>query len=184
MIFNLRKDNTMGVLIDREFQEKAIIIFHAMKFEFAKRPNELTIPIYQQGNEIARLRPVHINFTPKEVRFLAEWRNHHIQAFFTWFVANEEGTKKWLMEQILSREDRILFFMETLEGVPFGHIGLTNLDFSLKTCEIDNVLRGRAELIKGGMTFAFQALTDWVFLFLNANSVYLRVFSDNPPVSG
>lgn len=169
----------MIVPTDQEFPEKVIAQFRAMKFEFAKRPDELTIPIYQQGCVIGRLRPIHANFTSEDVRLLVEWRNQNREAFFTWIKATERGTQKWLREQILPREDRILFFIETLKGVPLGHIGLTNFDFSSKACEVDNVLRGKAKFIKGGMSAALQALINWVFLVLNANSVYLRVFSDN-----
>ena len=169
----------MTTPIDQEFQEKVITTLRAMKFEPAKRPDELAIPVYQQGNVVVRLHPIHANFTPEEVQLLVEWRNQNSEAFLTWITATEEGTKKWLTERILSRDDRILFFVETLDGVPFGHIGLTNFDFSLKACEIDNVIRGKAELNKGGMTFAFQTLMNWVFFFLDANSAYLRVFSNN-----
>lgn len=179
LIFDPRRHSTMTTPIDQEFQEKVITTLRAMKFEPAKRPDELAIPVYQQGNVVVRLHPIHANFTPEEVQLLVEWRNQNSEAFLTWITATEEGTKKWLTERILSRDDRILFFVETLDGVPFGHIGLTNFDFSLKACEIDNVIRGKAELNKGGMTFAFQTLMNWVFFFLDANSAYLRVFSNN-----
>lgn len=165
--------------INIEFKERVITTFRSMKFEFVKHPDVLTIPFYQQGHARGRLRPLHANFTSEDVRLLVEWRNQNREAFFTWIIATEEGTEKWLREQILHREDRLLLFIETLNGVPFGHIGLTNFDFSSKACEIDNVLRGKAEFIRGGMSAALQALVNWVFVVLNANSVYLRVFCDN-----
>lgn len=168
--------------IDIEFKERVVTIFKSMKFEFHKRPDELAIPIYQQGNIIARLRPVHVNFTPQEVKLLAEWRNQNREAFLTWVTSTEESTRKWLLEQILLREDRILFFAETLDGVHFGQIGLTNFDFSLKSTELDNWIRGKGGLIKGGMMLAIRSLMDWVFSFLNANSIYARVLSDNEKV--
>lgn len=160
-------------------KEKVVATFQGMKFEFNKRPDELMIPIYQQGHVVGRLRPIHGNFTSEEIRLLVEWRNQNREAFFSWFTATEEGTEKWLREQILAREDRILFFIETLDRVPFGHIGLTNFDYSIKACEIDNVLRGKPGFVKKGMSIALQALINWVFAVLGANSVYLRVFSDN-----
>jgi RimJ/RimL family protein N-acetyltransferase len=167
------------ITIDREFKERVVTTFRAMKFAFDKSPDELTVPIYQKGNVVARLRPVHAGFTPQEVKLLMEWRNQNREAFFTWFTATERGTERWLTEQILAREDRILFFIETLDRIPFGHIGLTNFDFVSKACEVDNVLRGRNEFIRGGMSFALQALVNWIFTVLGVNLVYLRVFSDN-----
>lgn len=165
--------------VDSGFKERVVTTFRAMKLDFDIHPDELSIPVHQQGRAIVRLRPVHVNFIPQEITLLMEWRNQNREAFFSWFVATEQGTRDWLKEQILSREDRILFFVETLDGVPFGHIGLTSFDFSSKTCEIDNVLRGRDEFIKGGMSAALRALIDWVFIYLGANSVYLRVLADN-----
>ena len=165
--------------VNSGFKERVVTTFRAMKLDCDLHPDELTIPVHQQGRAIARLRPVHVNVAPQEITLLMEWRNQNREAFFSWFVATAQGTRDWLKEQILSREDRILFFVETLDGVPLGHIGLTSFDFSSKTCEIDNVLRGRDEFIKGGMSAALQALINWVFIYLGANSVYLRVLAGN-----
>jgi RimJ/RimL family protein N-acetyltransferase len=167
-----------------DFRENVVMSLRVLKFEFNKRPDELAIPIYQQGHTIGRLRPVHVYPPAEEIRLLMEWRNENREAFFSWFTATEEETEKWLTEQILAREDRILFFIETLDHRPFGHIGLTNFDYSTKACEIDNVLRGTTEFIKGGMSVALQALINWVFIGLRANSIYLRVFSDNQRALG
>lgn len=166
-------------IIDTQFKEKVITTFKAMKFEFEKQPDKLMIPIYQHGNVIARLHPVHARLSSHEVKFLTEWRNQNRKSFFTWITATEEGTKKWLTEQILHREDRILFIIETLDGIPFGHIGLTNFDFSSKSCEINNVLRGKPECIKIGMSAALQTLINWAFLELDVRTLFLRVFADN-----
>lgn len=168
----------MGVM-DQEFRERVLTSLRALKFDFDLRPEELAIPIARQGCVVGRLRPIHANFTFEDIRLLVEWRNQNREAFFSWFTATEEGTGKWLREQILAREDRILFFIETLEGMPFGHVGLTNFDFSIKACEVDNVLRGKSGFVKGGMSIALQALVNWVFTVLGASLVYLRVFSDN-----
>ena len=165
--------------VDSGFKERVVTTFRTMKLDFDLHPDKLTIPVHKQGRSIARLRPVHVNVAPQEITLLMEWRNQNREAFFSWFVATEHGTRDWLKDQILSREDRILFLVETLDGVPFGHIGLTSFDFSSKTCEIDNVLRGRDEFIKGGMSAALRALINWVFIYLGANSVYLRVLADN-----
>jgi len=169
----------MVVFVDREFREKVVAQFHAMKFEFVKRPHKLTIPTYWQGHVIGRLCPIHADFSSENVHLLAKWRSQNREAFFTWFLPTEQDTEKWLKEQILLRDDRILFFVETLEQVPFGHIGITNFDFLSRSCEIDNVLCGRAGLIKGGMSAALQALMDWVFSDLSVKRMYVRVFYDN-----
>jgi len=177
--FPQRKRENTTVETDIAFRERVVATFRSMKFEFPKRPEELTIPIYRQGIMIAHLRPLHAEFIPQEVRFLMEWRNQNREAFLTWVTSTKESTMRWILEELLPREDRILFFAETLDGVPFGHIGLTKFDFARRSCEIDNVLRGKTGTIQGGMTLAIQALMDWGFCFLKAHSMYLRVFADN-----
>lgn len=69
-------------------------------------------------------------------------------------------------------EDRILFLVETTDGIPFGHIGLFR-------GEADNFIRGRNDLVKGGMTPALKTMLSWAFTELELNELYLRVFSDN-----
>jgi RimJ/RimL family protein N-acetyltransferase len=125
------------------------------------------------------LRPVRLPICESDVQLITKWRNEHRQSFFTWFTATEDRTRKWLYEKIIPTEDRILFMIEAQARV-FGHIGLTNFDFSAKSCEIDNVLRGRGNMARGGMTLALRGILVWLRT-LHMDSAHLRVFSDNMP---
>jgi RimJ/RimL family protein N-acetyltransferase len=167
------------MMIDQEFRQRVIDTFHIMKFEFRQYPDKVIIPVHDGSNIVARLRPLNSSFTSEEVELLAEWRNQNREAFLTWINSTNDSTKQWLTEQILPREDRILFWVETLDGIPFGHFGLTNFDFELKSCELDNVIRGKIGVLHRGILLAIQALMRWSFHYLQAGSVYVRVFSDN-----
>ena len=105
------------------------------------------------------------------------------EAFLTWTTSTAKSTTRWLTQQILQREDRILFLAETLDGLAFGQVGITNFDFARKACELDNWIRGRAGSIKGGMMLAIQSLMDWVFFALKSDIAYARVFSENVGVT-
>jgi RimJ/RimL family protein N-acetyltransferase len=165
--------------IDTEFKKRTIRIFREMKFEYEKRPDDLMIPVYRHGNVIARLRPIHHRFNLHEIELLKKWRNRNREAFLTWTTSTERSTRRWITQQILPREDRILLLAETLDGVAFGQVGLTNFDFARKACELDNWIRGKGGWIKGGMMLAIQSLMDWVFFTLKADITYARVFSEN-----
>lgn len=140
-----------------------------------------SIPVFDSNFQIASLVPVTskiIAADKKIVSLAAKWRNQHRESFTTWISATSESTENWIRDQIINREDRILFLIHK-DGAYVGHIGLTNFDFEAKTCEIDNVLRGRSDLLRGGMTLALKALLGWCFDELKLSSVFLKVFADN-----
>lgn len=165
-----------------EFRRKVVTTFHTMKFDSRDRPNESWIPIYNRGELILHLRPVPAvpgGVATNDARLISEWRNDHRESFFTWFTSTEESTRRWIREQVTPREDRILFMIQPPTGAPIGHVGLTNFDFRMRTCECDNVIRGVDGVVPGALTFACKTLLQWVFSYLGAESVTLRVFSDN-----
>lgn len=115
------------------------------------------------------------------IKLLSNWRDKSNKWFPAQFRVTFEGTKKWAKEQLLEKNDRILFFLQ-LEGntTPFGHVGLYRFDYKKKSCEIDNVIRGNDnEMTKGGMTVGLQMLINWTKQNLGIKSLYLKVVSDN-----
>ncbi len=148
-------------------------------FRTLKERGGPAIPVSHGGNTVAWLRPLSCQFTASEVALLVAWRNRHREAFLTWAPVTEASTRRWVTEQILARADRVLFLVETADGIPFGQMGLANVDFAARAVEVDNVLRGRADLLRGGMSLALRALLDWLFFDLGGEVAYLRVLADN-----
>jgi RimJ/RimL family protein N-acetyltransferase len=72
-----------------------------------------------------------------------------------------------------------LFWIQTLKGSLIGHLGLYRFDFKKQSCEIDNVVRGRKNIMPGIMTLATKSLLNWSFSALGLKVITLRVFSDN-----
>ncbi len=170
---------------DTEFKHRVIATLNAMKFEFHDRPSELMIPVYGGGKPVAYLRPVPDRLegvAARDAELITEWRNQYRESFLTWFTATEEQTRKWLMEQVITKEDRILFMVQTVDAVPIGHMGLTNFDFSRRCCEHDYLVRGRFTGPPEAIILAEKALLDWIFSELKIRKVIARVFSDNYPV--
>ena len=85
------------------------------KFGLNDNPNRLNIPIYQKNKITAFLKPVSKVLEDNEeyINMLSEWRSTNWQAYPTVFNVTKEGTKKWVKEQLIEREDRILFMVIT-----------------------------------------------------------------------
>jgi Acetyltransferases, including N-acetylases of ribosomal proteins len=139
---------------------------------------DFSIPVYNHDHQIAFLKPLTENnlvdspTNHEIIKLLTKWRNANSNWYPTIFEATENGTKKWLKDQVINTDDRVLFMVETLDGIPFGHMGLYR-------GEADNFIRGRQDILAGGMTHALRAMLKWVFNDLNMNKLFLRVFLDN-----
>lgn len=166
------------------FNKKILSVLEEIKNETYKQGKNFNIPIYQDGKKIALLRPltkrnlIDNEKNRKMIRLLKEWREVNSK-WFDVFKVTEEGTKRWLREQVINAEDRILFWVQTLDGVLIGHMGLYRFDFKNQSCEIDNVIKGKQNIMPGIMTLAQKALMNWSFSKLELRALTLRVFFDN-----
>lgn len=136
-------------------------------------PNARKLGIYVISNDL-----VDENLT---VKLLAKWRDKANVWFPAQFKVTLAGTKKWAKEQLIGKKDRILFFFKVKdEKKPFAHAGLYRFDYENKSCEIDNVIRGKeSKNTKGAMTIGLKTLINWSFRHLGVKNLYLKVFSDN-----
>lgn len=156
-------------------------IIDDFKNEYQKNPDKYQLSVYLNGIKTAKLIPVTKKIEQEEefVKLLAKWRKENWNAYPTVFKVTVEGTKKWIKSQLLERKDRILFILYTLDNEPIGHLGLSNLDFSRKEGEIDNVVRGRESILYGIMTSAMETIAKFSFERLSLERLFLRVFLDN-----
>ena len=110
-------------------------------------------------------------------RDLSDWRARYMKYFLTQFKVSHERTLNWLRDVVLPSPDRLLFTIETADGIRIGHIGLCNIRST--SIELDNLIRGR----KGGGANLIRhseiALLKWGFKVLNAGEAALHVFSNN-----
>lgn len=118
--------------------------------------------------------------TEEEARLAAAWREREKQWFPTLFPFDPAGTLRWLKQGVLGNPERILFFLEDPAGVPWGHAGLALFQWgNPPSCEIDSILRGRADVARGAMTPVLRCLIAWAKEELGMPRVELKVFSEN-----
>lgn len=163
--------------LNYEFNDRVLSIFDNIKRNEYKGSN-FSLPIFSGNGHIATLFPVTVNdlgITTENqdmIRLFAKWREADAKWYPTVFKVTEEGTKNWLETQVVGKKDRILFIIKTPDGVPIGHMGLYR-------GEVDNILRGRKDILKGIMTHSLNTLMKWAFYDLSLDELHLQVFSDN-----
>lgn len=138
-------------------------------------------PIQANGKMVGRLRPVTSEtiHNEEEIGMLTEWRQTSREWFTTQFPVTEEGTRKWLKNEILQADDRILFFVDDVKLTPIGQVGLRHYDPQKQECEFDNLIRGRKGEYGNLMIYALIALGVWCMKVLDLQRGYLHVLADN-----
>ncbi|MBR0598679.1 GNAT family N-acetyltransferase [Sinanaerobacter chloroacetimidivorans] len=163
------------------FQNRVKEVFDNMKRQ--RKEDLLTlIPLYHHDDLYGFLRPITKDYRitiPDCGSLLAKWRNENPTMSAQAFLATAEGTERWLDNQVIEREDRILFLVLGLDGAKIGHIGFSSFNFEDKSCEVDAVLRGDKSAAPGMMSFALAGLIDWGLRELKLKKITLRVFDDN-----
>ncbi len=138
-------------------------------------------PIVQNRRTVAWLEPVTWLDADRQdaIERLANWRANAAHAFPSQFPVTLVGTHRWLIRQLLEVPDRLLFWVTAIDGTRVGHLGLFRFNFDLREVEIDNVVRGRMDLLPGVMQAALETLLGWTFSALHMETLALRVFADN-----
>lgn len=110
---------------------------------------------------------------------LARWREENAFAFPTQFPVTLDGTRRWLRNLLLDKEDRILFLVLNRHGKPIGHLGYANAINDECEMEIDNVVRGVKDGYRGIMSRASDALINWAEDTIGPRVISLRVLNEN-----
>lgn len=108
---------------------------------------------------------------------MTEWRNTWVESFFTQFTATPGRTDKWFREKIELSPHHLFFVLRSPAGSPIGHL-CVRYDSARKAFELENILRGRAE-VRGIMTHAMRAVCGWLASEFPGEMIFLRVFADN-----
>lgn len=159
------------------FEAKVSAVFSRLKTGGSP---ENWIPVFEQGVAVANLRPLATGgYTEADIALLTQWRIENQHWFPTQFNVTHEGTKVWLDRQVIGKPDRILFMIQDMEGVAVGHVGLCSFNYTELTCEMDNVIRGRNDVLPNGMVLAYKTLAEWAMNELGAQEIFARLFADN-----
>jgi RimJ/RimL family protein N-acetyltransferase len=135
-----------------------------------------------KNEKLGKIRPIldsKISDNSEIIRFITKWREYYKENFLSQFPVSEERTKNWLQNQVINKDNRILFIIQTPDGKLAGHIGVIFFEVDENTCEIDNVVKSADCNIPGLMYHALKTLNNFLFNSLKIKKIFLRVFSDN-----
>lgn len=160
---------------------KNLNLFLALK-KTAGSEVELVLPVGKPVEAV--LRPIatdakRINI--QDVQLLSEWRNRFVKSFLTEFNAHNERTITWLTHSVAEDQGKLMFMIDSLDGISIGHVGLGFIDWNTGYVEADAIVRGGSAR-KGLMKEALQLLLRWAKTSLGLNDAWVRVRSDNPAV--
>jgi len=168
-------------LTDSDFNKSAALgIMRDLKYPTQSHPQ--LIPIYDEdGEPLAHLQAVNTRVLEPDgeeyIRLLTDWRNGQ-----DWIGQGSkvtmESTRGWVESQCLERKDRILFWIQTLEGKPIGHLGLNRFIWKKGFAEMDNLIRGEPEL-PTAMVQAYKCLRDWAFETLGIQCLFAELDASN-----
>lgn len=148
---------------------------------FEAKESHLELPVHDDKGDVVATMTI-LGLRPEvEVPLVAEWRERDKDSYPTVFAYNVESTKNWVQKYALGNPERLLFFLYTLDGVPWGHVGISSFDFSDANdpfCELDAVARGRNDLLPGAMTHVVNTMLRWTVRHLGISRIGLRVFAD------
>ncbi len=150
-------------------------------FQKIKKDKEFCLPVTNNNSIIGFLKPITFFDIENDsiIKILKDWRNQNIGAYLDQRKVTLKGTRKWLADHILKNPTKILFFLNSVGGIPIGHMGLANGLKILNSIEVDNIVRGKTNFKNGLITLALNDLITWAFNFSGYQKIYLRVFSDN-----
>ena len=164
---------------DAEFEARVCETICNLKLAPAANGNWLAI--FDRDEWMAGLDPItwHDVDAPDSIRLLAEWREAAQNSFPAIFPVTLEGTRRWLIRQVLEVPDRLLFWVQGAQGQKIGHVGVNRIDFAARNLELDNIVRGVPRVLRGAMYSSVQTVLNWVFVTLDMHDVFVRSFSHN-----
>lgn len=127
--------------------------------------NLILVPILNENREtVGFLRPVTADFTatiPGCVEMLDRWRADNPTLSPSRFPITHERTRRWITDAIINNDRRILFMIQSLEGIYVGHLGFAGIAPEKQSAEVDMVVRGEKKIHPGLMGFALRSLIRW-----------------------
>lgn len=167
---------------DAAYAEQVTSILNQYKRKCSESPLILVPVLDDSKATVGFLRPVTQDFQqtiPECAELFGKWRRDNPTFSPSRFNITTESTARWLTNQIIHNDQRVLFVVQNAAGEDIGHIGYANFRYSSRTAEVDCVLRGVKKVDPRLMEYALRALVLWGKTELKLNHIDLKVLWDN-----
>ena len=175
-----------------KYKQFVVQAIRSFKNNYLSNPEAYSIKLEYKNSIVGCLRPIPAQLTgacANDVALQTLWRNLHKDTFLVEpFEATEDRTLKWLKETYFENDDRIIFMILDLAGIPIGHLAFENFVYEENKCEYGRLMRGAVSKHEREgkynlIEIAQIALLKWGFEFLKLESVYGTQFKYNLPVN-
>lgn len=132
------------------------------------------------GQPIAELRAVTSDddADPEIVAKLVAWRERFMKNFLTQFRANPERTRRWLQQDVLPDNSRVLFLVYS-GGELVGQYAVAHIE--RESAALDNGILGERGVPSRLFEHVEVAVIRWCFDVLDLRRVSAQLFSTNIP---
>lgn len=139
---------------------------------------EFALPVPNDAGVLAQLVPIGPWILSHDalISDISSWRQRAMKMYLHQFVATPENTRKYLKDQSIGEQTRLLFLLQ-YNSEFIGHIGIANVTDD--SAELDNLMRGKPGGPRDLMVLCEAALIDWCMTRLSLKRIYLRVLSTN-----
>ena len=150
--------------------------FYHDKIKEIKNNNLENILNFKFQEKIVSLKVV--DDSDETINLLTKWRKENWNWFDSKFDITFEGTKRWVINQILKNSERILFLI-IYDGRKIGQYGINNYNQNDDVVWLGDLMKGEQNIAPGIMEYVDREFTRWVFDVLKISIIRGKVFSDN-----
>jgi perosamine synthetase len=179
--------NSVPTIDETDGLERAVEVYkQAIKKEFAFLKKTLnlddllakSVPLAEKQGYLVPVCELHTT-DEQLINQFAQWRSENSAVYPSQFKVTVEGTKKWLTNNLLNVEDRILFLVLDRYGNRIGHLGFANGINNNYELELDNVVPIVQGVEPEIMANSVKTLLNWAKDTLGCRRFCLKTFKDN-----
>ena len=119
-----------------------------------------------------------IDESEETITLLTKWRKQYRNNFGSDFTIDENRTKKWIKEQVLSNIDKIVFLIY-VDNQKIGIISTSEYDEDTNSAILDTMMKDPKFELPGLMTTIEKVYLKWMFDGLKLEKIRGVLFSDN-----
>ena len=123
-----------------------------------------------------------IDESEETITLLTKWRKQYRNNFGSDFTIDENRTKKWIKEQVLSNIDKIVFLIY-VDNQKIGIISTSEYDEDTNSAILDTMMKDPKFELPGLMTTIEKVYLKWMFDGLKLEKIRGVLFSDNLLIS-
>ena len=153
----------------------SINYYHTQLQKIKNSDNKDLFKMHYEGHDVFLKL---IDESKETITLLTKWRKQYRNNFGSDFTIDENKTKKWIREQVLSKIDKIVFLIY-VDNQKIGIISTSEYDEDTNSAILDTMMKDPKFELPGLMTTIEKVYLKWMFDGLKLEKIRGVLFSDN-----